>query len=190
MATLLKVNSKAGQSIEISYAAGSIVMTVVVHSQDAGDTAFIASVMSARSASEIGSALGETVTAVSMPVTVGATSSAAVIGIAVGCGVLGLALILIGGICLYKKKKKNAKAPVTFTNVTVDNHSRTKTPTEFLVADSVFEEAGGTSSRAIPLTKLSKYLTKRGDVPLTTVQDLLNSLDANGVSALARHCCC
>ena len=53
-------------------------------------------------------------------------------------------------------------------------------PTEFLVADSVFEEAGGTGSRAIPLSKLSKYLTQRGDMPLAKVQEMLNALDTNG----------
>ena len=53
-------------------------------------------------------------------------------------------------------------------------------PKEFLVADSVFEEAGGTRSRAIPLAKLSKYLTKRGDMPLQKVQEMLNALDTNG----------
>ena len=53
-------------------------------------------------------------------------------------------------------------------------------PKEFLVGDSVFEEAGGTRSRAIPLAKLSKYLTKRGDMPLQKVQEMLNALDTNG----------
>ena len=97
------------------------------------------------------------------------------IGAIVG-GICGFLLFgLIGGYILVKKRK------IQVVDASGDGKPALYDTTAYLVADSVFEEVGGTASEPISLAKLSKFLIKRGDVSMAEVQELFDALDTNGM---------
>ena len=60
-------------------------------------------------------------------------------------------------------------------------------PTQYLVADSIFDKvAAGSRAETISLKALSDYLVARGDVSIKDIQAIFNQLDANGDGSVDR----
>ena len=65
--------------------------------------------------------------------------------------------------------------------------SKAPPPTQYLVADSVFNKvAKGSTTKTVSIEALSDYLVVRGNVPLDKVQTIFNQLDTNGDGSVDR----
>ena len=90
-------------------------------------------------------------------------------------GVLGGLFLLLLVLILWLSGKLGPKCPSPIKGPSARVQVRA-----FLIADAVFEEAGGKKNKPLTLEKLTKYLTKRGDIPLAEVQAIMSALDTNG----------
>ena len=90
-------------------------------------------------------------------------------------GVCGLLLLvgLVGG-AFYSKRKQAATKVLPAS------------PTQYLVADSIFDKVAGSKNKAISLKALSDYLITRPDVSVKEIQAIFNQLDTNGDGSVDR----